>query len=188
MNKVSEQLTEWSQTLTDFHLPRWHELPDFDLYMDQVITLLERYIGALNQNGEDRIITSSMINNYVKQKMIPKPEKKRYNKIHIAYLIAITLLKQVLTIGEVKEGIEYQAHISGLKGAYNMLCDELEKALHTVLAQIQDGDQHNTLLEGMNIENTALKMASLSFASKLVAEQIVKFQQEAQTSTEGSHD
>ena len=68
-----KELMAWSETLFTFHLPRWEELPAFDLYMDQVITLLETYLRPLlGDVREETILTSAMINNYVKLKLIPK--------------------------------------------------------------------------------------------------------------------
>lgn len=49
------------------HLPRWNELPEIDLYLDQVVNYLEKYLGILSSNDDDKIITKTMINNYVKQ-------------------------------------------------------------------------------------------------------------------------
>ena len=129
MSNLRRDLILWSDTLQDFHLPRWEELPNFDLYLDQVITLIEGYLQNLFDEENDTILTAAMINNYVKLKLIPKAEKKRYNRMHIAYLIAITILKQVLTISEVKQGIEYQAGINGLKEAFNLFCEEQEAAI-----------------------------------------------------------
>ena len=69
------------------HLPRWNELPEIDLYLDQVVNYLEKYLGILSSNDDDKIITKTMINNYVKQGIMPAPEKKKYGKTHIAYLM-----------------------------------------------------------------------------------------------------
>lgn len=91
---VSEEMKAFCHQMMDYRLPRWSELPGFDIYMDQLITLVRQYLAPLFDE-EDAIITSSMINNYVKAGLIPKPEKKRYHAQHIASLIAITLLKQV---------------------------------------------------------------------------------------------
>ena len=66
------------------HLPRWNELPEIDLYLDQVVNYLEKYLGILGSNDDDKIITKTMINNYVKQGIMPAPEKKKYGKTHIA--------------------------------------------------------------------------------------------------------
>ena len=81
--KDLEQLKIFAQHLSEYRLPRWEELPDFDIYMDQVITLIERYLNILD-DGKQQLITSAMVNNYVKLKLIPKPNKKKYNKEHIA--------------------------------------------------------------------------------------------------------
>ena len=103
----NEKLKEFCQQMIAYRLPRWQDLPTFDIYMDQLITLVKQYLKDLFDE-EDVIITSSMINNYVKMDLIPKPVKKRYNREHIAYLLAITLMKQVLTISQVKDGIAFQ--------------------------------------------------------------------------------
>ena len=131
MNNYQNQMLEWCQQLNDYHLPRWEELPDIDLYMDQVVTLIEKHVLILSP-PVDKLLTSAMINNYVKLGLMPKPDKKRYNRTHLAYLIVITLLKQVLTIGEVKDGILLQSRINGTHGAYNLFCQELEHALKRV--------------------------------------------------------
>ncbi|MGX8835062.1 DUF1836 domain-containing protein [Amedibacillus sp. YH-ame6] len=175
MTSLKKDLEIWSDTLLEFHLPRWEELPSFDLYLDQVITLIEGYVHSLFDDKEDTILTSAMINNYVKLKLIPKAEKKRYNKIHLAYLIAITLLKQVLTITEVKEGIEYQSNINGLKEAFNLFCEEQEAAMKAVAIHLKNGEG-TLMLEGITLQNTAIKMATMSFAGKLVAEKMVHLQ------------
>ena len=83
------------------HLPRWNELPEIDLYLDQVVNYLEKYLGILSSNDDDKIITKTMINNYVKQGIMPAPEKKKYGKTHIAYLMVICILKQVYSIGDI---------------------------------------------------------------------------------------
>ena len=64
------------ENFSKFHMPRWNELPDIDLYLDQVVNYLERYLANYSVNKEDKIITKTMINNYVKQGIMPAPEKK----------------------------------------------------------------------------------------------------------------
>lgn len=79
-------------------LPMWEALPDFGLYMDQVIALMERAFDGVLPNGE---ITRSMVNNYVKQRLIPRPEGKKYAREHLALLLMIGILKQALTMEEI---------------------------------------------------------------------------------------
>ena len=94
---------KYSDKLYSRKIPLWNELPELDLYMDQIIVLMEKYLGS---NQEEKLITPSMINNYVKLGIIPRPTKKKYSKTHIAYLIIICSLKQVMPISDIKILIE----------------------------------------------------------------------------------
>ncbi|NBJ65104.1 DUF1836 domain-containing protein [bacterium c-19] len=174
--KELDQLKIFAHHLSEYRLPRWEELPDFDIYMDQVITLIERYLNILN-DGKQQLITSAMVNNYVKLKLIPKPIKKKYNKEHIAYLIAITLLKQILTISEVRDGITYQAKISGTHIAYNLYCEEQEKAFHNCAVQIMKNAKL-PMQEDIEYDAMVVKMAAQALAQKLVAQKIVYIQRD----------
>lgn len=162
------------QEFQQFHLPRWEELPDFEVYMDQLITLLNRYLNIFNRD-DSSLLTPSMVNNYVKLKMMPKPIKKKYERIHIAYLIAITTLKQVLTISEIKEGIELQAKISGLKGAYNLFCEEFENALNAVLDTFIAHKEPILKNDPLTKENIAMKLCTMSLATKLLTKALLEY-------------
>ncbi|MEG0077902.1 DUF1836 domain-containing protein [Anaerorhabdus sp.] len=175
---MNKELELWSEQINAVHLPRWEELPDMDLYKDQVITLIEKYVGNLIE--EDKILTPSMINNYVKWKMIPAPNrKKQYNRVHFGYLIAITILKQVMTIQEVKDGILFQANLTGTHRAYNFFCEEQEHALKQAMAMINPSLKDDTRITVIQEDEIALKMAALAFANKTVASKKVKLQQES---------
>ena len=79
------------------HIPRWEELPNIDLYLDQVVTLLEEYLGNFITNKEDKIITKTMINNYVKHGIITPPENKKYaTYTFIAMNMGISTIKTKL--------------------------------------------------------------------------------------------
>lgn len=93
-----QRLSEWLDKLERFDLPDWDSLPQLDLYMDQVILLLTQYLSPLERYGEEKAITASIINNYVRMKVMPPPVKKRYSRVHLAYLIIICTLKQSLSI------------------------------------------------------------------------------------------
>ncbi len=176
---MNKELEAWSEQIYNVHLPRWEELPDMDLYKDQVITLIEKYVGGL-MTAEEKILTPSMINNYVKWKMIPAPNrKKQYNRVHFAYLIAITILKQVMTIKEVKEGILFQAKVEGTHKAYNFFCDEQEKALRIIMSTINSSIKSTSFDKNIDENDIALKMAAIAFAAKLIASKKVKLQEDS---------
>ena len=104
------------EILNSRKIPLWNELPELDLYMDQIIVLMEKYLGT---TAKDKLITSSMINNYVKLGIIPPPQKKKYSKIHIAYLIIICSLKQVMPIPDIKILIDDKLKNSSIEELLN---------------------------------------------------------------------
>lgn len=96
---VAEKLHRWDKYLSNYRMPPWESIPDLGLYMEQVIILLQQYLDYLPLKfKEDPLITAATVNNYVRMKIMPEPRKKRYYRIHLAYLILIMTLKQSLSI------------------------------------------------------------------------------------------
>lgn len=176
MREIERELIKWNEEISKYHIPRWEELPDIELYMDQVITFIEKHINIFSDDPNKKVITPSMVNNYVKLKLIPKPVKKRYNKVHLAYLIAISFLKQIVTIEKIRDGIIFQAKINGKKGAYNLFCEEQEKALKAIMTQISTETHCSIFDSKISPENLAVKTATLALASKIIAEKTVELQ------------
>lgn len=111
------------------HILRWQELPDFDLYMDQVIGLIEKSLSFLKLDEDDKIVTSTMINNYVKSKLVSPPIKKKYSREHVAYFTVICLLKRVFSLDEISTLLKIQFENVPLDESYNTFCDVLEALL-----------------------------------------------------------
>lgn len=88
----------------DYIRPR--EIPDIDLYMDQVTTFMEEHLSSSKRYPEDKILTKTMINNYAKNRLIPAPEKKKYSKEHMLLLIYIYYYKGILSIGDIQRLLE----------------------------------------------------------------------------------
>lgn len=79
------------------------DIPNIDLYMDQVTTFMEKKLKGATRNPDvDKILTKTMINNYAKNDLLPPPEKKRYTKEHILVLLFIYYFKGVLSIGDIQ--------------------------------------------------------------------------------------
>ena len=151
--------------INKIHIPRWNELPDIDLYLDQVVNYLEKYLGQYNVNKEEKIITKTMINNYVKLGIMPAPEKKKYSKEHIAYLIVICVLKQVYSISDIGKLISLTIQYFELSKAYNRFCANLEVSVKNVFSR---KEFPNT--EKMTEEQYLLKNVVQSVADKLYVE------------------
>ena len=100
---VAGKLRRWDRYLNRYHLPAWEEIPDIGLYMEQVVTLLRGYLDYLPPElKEEEAVTAAAINNYVRTRAMPGPVKKRYYRLHLAYLIMICTLKQGLGISLVQ--------------------------------------------------------------------------------------
>lgn len=78
------------------------DLPNIDLYMDQVTTFMEEQLASTKRYEDDKILTKTMINNYAKNKLLPPPEKKRYSKEHLLMLIFIYYFKNILSINDIQ--------------------------------------------------------------------------------------
>lgn len=159
MNEVDQEI------IMKLHVPRWNELPELDLYLDQVVNYLEKYIGQYNVNKEDKIITKTMINNYVKQGIMPAPEKKKYSREHVAYLIVICVLKQVYSISDIGKLISLTIEHFELSKAYNRFCANLEVSVKNVFTR---KEFPNT--ERLTEEQYLLKNVVQSVADKFYVE------------------
>ena len=135
-------------------LPRWDDLPDFDLYMDQVISLMERYLGV-PANPADKGLTASMVNNYVKTGMVPAPVKKRYGRLQLACLIVICALKPVLPLSVIKEILTDKFGQNDAGALYDRFCERFEAAE-------RDAVQAISSREGSADAGTTIVIAALS--------------------------
>lgn len=131
MNDISASIR--AQKLVELHLPRYNEIPRIDLYMDQLINYLEETLAPL-YGLSDKIITRSMVNNYVKQGVLAAASGKKYTRAHVAYLIVICTLKQTFSIAEIESLIQAQIESFDTRVAYDYFCDTFETALHALFS------------------------------------------------------
>lgn len=78
------------------------EIPNIDLYMDQVTTFMEDQLASSKRHPEDKILTKTMINNYAKNHLLPPPVKKKYSKEHLFILTFIYYFKNILSINDIQ--------------------------------------------------------------------------------------
>lgn len=108
MSSVKDKLINWVAELESYNMPDWNDLPDIDLYMDQVITYLEKQLSVFSRNDDEKLITPAMINNYVKNEIIPRPLNKKYTREHMAHLIAVLNLKNILSLLDITRLISHE--------------------------------------------------------------------------------
>jgi len=101
MKERCRLIKDWIEGLGTSQLAEWDQLPDIGLYMDQVVTILERQSGQYLQGEDVKAITPSMINNYVKDGIIKRPVMKKYGREHLADLLILNSAKQVLPISDI---------------------------------------------------------------------------------------
>ena len=143
----------------------WEDLPDIALYMDQLISYMPRQLIHFDESTP---LTSAMVNNYIKDGLVPRAEGKRYGPIHLGYLTAVVALKQVLSVRD----------IGALMGAgralektppeqYGYFCQALDRALSDT-AQAIDPEAGQSDLAKM-----ALDFAVRSYANQLACQRVL---------------
>ena len=134
---------EMSSALRGYALPRWEDFPDLEIYMDQMIVLINRYLSFQNS---DKVVTASMINNYVKARLMPPPVRKKYGRAHLAYLVVICSLKDALGMAVIEKmfppGMEgellrerYNAFVANQVKAYHFVADNIDSVAIPLLQE-----------------------------------------------------
>lgn len=128
MKKEIEELQGYLHNLASFSLPKYKELPLVGQYMEQVLTFINGALSSLSPHQE-RALTSFMVNNYVKAKMIEEPVKKKYSRDQIGYLMAICLMKTTISMSDMSILLEYDKGVSSNKDRLYAFFCELETSI-----------------------------------------------------------
>ena len=178
--QVADRLCYWREFMQSFHLPTWEELPDLELYMDQVVSLVIRYVNLQPHSAlKDSILTASAVNNYVRLKLIPPPVKKRYSRIHLAYLIVICCLKGSMSLSSIQQMFPmnlseeevqqiYTNFVHRYRTAYLRCVEQLGQLSEPVL---DPGNQ-----ETSQVESLVLTTAVAATLYKLVTDKLLALQ------------
>ena len=147
----------------------WEDLPDIALYMDQLISDMPRQLIRFD---EGNALTSAMVNNYIKDGLVPRAEGKRYGPIHLGYLTAVVALKQVLSVRDI--GALLGAGRATKKSPpelYGYFCQALDQALTDTAQTINPESQREDLAR------MALDFAVRSYANQLACQRILSILQ-----------
>lgn len=146
------------------------EVPQIDLYMDQVTTLIEQRMDWMRRNPGDKLLTKTMINNYTKDGVLPPPEKKKYSPRHLVDILLVYHLKQVLSIQD----------IGRLLGGMHQLPDEALFALYEHFLQVQRQQGQtvarqflDTCATAQQMREAALELAARAEVEKLLSERLL---------------
>lgn len=161
-------VTRIAAAMENFRLPRYEEIPDVGLYLEQVAKYICDVLEPLGENA----ITMSMISNYVKRGLIANPVKKQYNQEQIAYLIYISVVKSVLTMEDIRLTINLQQKMYTGQRAYDYFCSELENLLAVVFGWKKEPDMigEDSTEEKIMLRNVIITVAHKVYLDKLFAE------------------
>ena len=110
MHTFNEMVAKVAAQVRSSNIIEIEDIPNIDLYMDQVTTFMDKCLAQYKRYDEDKVLTKTMINNYTKAKIFPAPVKKKYSRTHLMLLIMIYHLKSVLSIKDI--GILFQSALS----------------------------------------------------------------------------
>ena len=164
-----EEIRELKERLEQERPVAWEDFPDIGLYMDQLISYMPR---QLIHYGEGEVLTSAMVNNYIKDGAMPRAEGKRYSRTHLAYLTALCALKQVLSVKDA--GLLLDAAGAGQEpqALYARFLEELDRALDVTAGSLDATAGEDELAP------LALSLALRSYADKLACQRVLDLLQE----------
>lgn len=148
----------------------WDQLPDFALYMDQVLSYMDRQVLRFD---EEDALTASMVNNYTKSGLVPRAEGKKYNREHLAYLTAICVLKRVMSTRDmdllIREELRGERTV---EDGYTAFCESLNSALQAMAQEMEARPEGDTLADA------AIHFALISYAAGLASSRYVSLLRE----------
>ena len=168
----TDELTALREKLRSQRPVAWDQLPDFPLYMDQVLSYMERQVFRFEEGDG---LTAAMVNNYTKSGLVPRADGKRYGPVHLGYLTAVCALKKVLPVRDI--GVLVSAGQQTDKDnetLYNYFCAALDRALTDTAQAIDDNAQRGDL------PRMALDLALRSYAAQLACARILDILQPEQ--------
>ncbi len=177
---IAGKLRRWEGYLEKYRLPAWKEIPNFGLYMEQVIDLLREYLDYLPPElKEEQFITAATINNYVRKKVMPEPVKKKYYRVHIAYLIIICTMKQALSIPTLHRLLPndltdadlepvYEAYVERHRLSADFFVREVRSAAGGILDH-----ENDERISAKTTEELICSVAIISGFSRLLAEKLL---------------
>ncbi len=169
LSSIKKELQDFSNTLSSFKTENWTSFPSIDLYMDQVITYLERLLYIFGDVGDaNKVITSSMVNNYVKEGYLKRPVNKKYDKVHLVTLYILSMLKPILPIPLIAKSLSNFENEQKYEVFFEELTKLQDEAFNTVSTKL------SLALEQINQEeyDTALRLFALQLTSEANAHRI----------------
>lgn len=159
-----EKLKQLKDRLEQERPVAWNDLPDIALYMDQVISYMPRQLINFK---EDEQLTSAMVNNYIKDGLVPRADGKRYGPIHLGYLTAVCAMKKVLSVKDMKAMLDSVPDSKEPEAIYNYFSRALDAALSEAAANLNADTPEEELPQ------LALSLGLRSYANQLACARVL---------------
>lgn len=175
LNHIKNELSNFSNTLGQYATESWTQFPGIDLYMDQVVTYLEKLLKLFDTDASGKVITSSMVNNYVKEGYLKRPVNKKYDRVQLVTLYIMSMLKPILPIPLIAGSLsnltdeqKYQSFFEELTKLQDEAFRNISDKLTAILENLSEEDYETTL------RLFALQLTSEANARKIAAEKILQ--------------
>ncbi len=178
--RLKEKMPHWDRLLEGCQLPGWDDFPELPLYMDQVIYLMNQYLSPLDREENHQQVTPAMINNYVKLAIMPRPVKKRYDRVHLAFLIMVCVLKQTVSTAEIKKLIPVSSGEKEIRPLYENFRDTFQGAKNAFRENMARDAEHIIESDADSISALVFRTAVISSLSREWAERILSLYPEAE--------
>ena len=158
--------------LQEFEKLQEIQLPDIDLYMDQVLTILESQMDSYKLHDDEKVMTKTMINNYVKSRLIEKPVKKKYGKEQLMQLIMIYHMKNIMNFADLE--VFFQRVIKEDQKGIGLLYEDFVQIHDNMLDDFISKEKQLSELEGNDKIKELLKIIITADLNKRVAERVLR--------------
>ncbi len=172
MESKWETIQSWAQSVESYSPLSWDRLPEIELYMDQVITYMEKQLSFYRRNEQSKMLTSSMINNYVKDALLARPDRKKYSREHLASLMMICLLKPILSIPDIQLLNSNLRQNGSTEEIYTRFVSAQDEALKNVASRLLKNKAKRSADE--DLHTLAMQLTLEANACRIAAEKILE--------------
>ncbi len=156
-----DELVQLMERLRTQRPVSWEQLPDFPLYMDQVLSYMDRQVLRFE---DDDGLTAAMVNNYTKGGLVPRAEGKKYNQEHLAYLTVICILKRVMSAKDMAVTLDAQLQQQpSVQEGYEHFRRSLDEALNNIASEVERFSEED------RVADAAVRFALMSYAAGLAS-------------------
>lgn len=174
--KYNKEILDLIRSMQNIDYINPEDIPDIDLYMDQVTTFMDEHLKSSKRFDDDKILTKTMINNYTKNNLLPPPDKKKYTKEHMLLLIFIYYFKNFLAINDIKSVLEpisdkfFQAddgrNLDSLyKEIVSLELDNVDSQLRDIIRKLKKSNETYADVEDPEEKNILSKFAFICMLS-----------------------